>query len=198
MIVPRSIRDLSEALNKLPGVGPKMSMRLALYLSVSNKSLASELSNKLSAAVSNISLCTICHNITENDICSICSDESRDHSKIMIVETPLELFSLEDSDIYKGMYHVLHGVISPMNGIGPDDIKIDSLLHRLESNDINELIIGLNPNLESDSTSLFIRDRINNSSISITKLAKGIPSGSNIEYMSSGTLRESLESRTSL
>ncbi|MCA9386419.1 recombination protein RecR [Candidatus Dojkabacteria bacterium] len=199
MALPRSIRDLSERFSSLPGVGPKLSNRIALYLSISNRKLASRLEDSLKDVTAKIRLCDNCFNVTDNEsLCEICDDGQRDKSIILVVETPLELYSIEETGEYKGVYHVLHGIISPVNGIGPDEIRIRELLSRLKSDsDIKEIIFGLNPNLEGDSTSLYITNEIKDLDLDIktTRLAKGIPTGSSIEYMSSQTLSDSLRRR---
>ncbi|MCA9381245.1 recombination protein RecR [Candidatus Dojkabacteria bacterium] len=199
MALPRSIRDLSDRFSSLPGVGPKLSNRIALYLSISNRKLASRLEDSLKDVTEKIRLCNNCFNVTDNeDLCEICDNSERDSSTILVVETPLELYSIEETGEYKGLYHVLHGIISPVNGIGPDEIKINELINRLQNNsEIEEIIFGLNPNLEGDSTSLYITNEVKDLDLDVktTRLAKGIPTGSSIEYMSSQTLSDSLRRR---
>lgn len=195
--LPREIVDLSESFGSLPNVGPKLSARIALYLALSAKDLAKKLSNSLEEVINNISKCNICGNVTNKDLCSICEDESRDKSIILIVEDSLDLLNIESTKEYRGVYHVLGGVISPINGIGPDDINLTSLINRIDSEDIKEVILGLNPNLEGDSTSLYIKDQIEtiNEVLPITRLAKGIPVGGDLEYLSGQTIIDSMKSR---
>ncbi len=199
MALPKSIINLSETLSSLPGVGNKLSHRIALYLSINNKKLATSLANSLTESVSKIRECVICSNVTEStDICEICEDSERNSSLIMVVESPLDLYTIEESGNYSGLYHVLKGVISPVNGVGPDDLTIDKLLLRIKKNNAEELIYALNPDLEGDSTSLYIKAQVENmyKNVKQTILAKGIPSGASLEYMSSSTINESLKSRS--
>lgn len=185
----------------MPGVGPKLSGRIALYLAISNKKLADRLHDSLENISNNIRKCPRCFNVTDKeDLCEICDDETRDKNVILVVETPLELYTIEETGEYKGQYHVMHGVISPVNGIGPEELTIRDLLSKLNVEEIDEVIFGLNPTIEGDSTTMFITNEINTleRDIKITRLAKGIPSGSSIEYMSSQTLSDSLRRRDNL
>ena len=201
MSLPSSITLLSDKFSSLPGIGPKLSSRIALYLAISNKKLAGRLGESLESVIKNIKQCSKCFNVTDNkELCEICLDEKREKTQILVVETPLELYTIEETGDYKGLYHVTHGVISPVNGVGPSDITIPQLLKRLSKGSIEELIFGLNPTLEGDSTSMYVSNEITQAGVKvkITKLAKGIPSGSSIEYMSSQTLSDSLKRRDSL
>lgn len=201
MALPKSITELSERFSSLPGVGPKLSGRIALYLAISNKRLGEKLGESLEKIRTEISKCERCFNVTDaGELCEICTNETRDKKILLVVETPLELYTLEETGDYTGQYHVLHGVISPVNGIGPDELTINDLLKRLESEGFTELILGLNPTIEGDSTSMYISNEIKERGIeiNITKLAQGIPSGSSIEYMSSRTLSDSLKRRDSV
>jgi recombination protein RecR len=200
MGLPKAIKELSDSFSYLPGIGPRLSNRIALYLSISNRQLASKLAQSLTTTLDNITECERCSNVTEEKICEICSDETRIKNKILVVENALDLYTIEETDNYKGLYHVLKGVISPVNGIGPEDINLDRLISRLKTTDIevDEIIFGLNANLEGESTGLYMKDIIHkhNPDIKITRLAKGIPTGGNIEFMSTQTLRDSLNSRS--
>lgn len=195
--LPKEIIELSEAFGSLPNVGPKLSARIALYLSVSAKDLAKKLSNSLEEVINNISKCNICGNVTNKDLCLVCEDDSRDKSIILVVEDSLDLINIEGTKEYRGIYHVLGGVISPINGIGPDDINISSLIKRVEDASIKEVILGLNPNLEGDSTALYLKTQMEsvNPALSITRLAKGIPVGGDLEYLSGQTIIDSMKSR---
>jgi len=199
MGLPKEVQNLSDLFSSLPSIGPKLSNRLALFLSVNGKSLASKLSHSLDEVVKSIRLCSNCSNITDTDFCEICTDSSRDRSIVIVVEDSLDLYNLEQTGEYKGMYQVLGGLISPINGIGPRDIKIDQLLNRLQDGEIKEIILALNPNLEGDSTGLYIKNEIDKLGLDIklTRLAKGIPAGSDIEFASSQTLIDSFNSRVS-
>jgi len=195
--LPKEIIELTDSFSSLPNVGPKLSARIALYLSVNAKDLAKKLSDSLEGVINNISKCNICGNVTNKDICSICDDDSRDKSIILIVEDSLDLINIESTKEFKGVYHVLGGVISPINGIGPDDINVTSLIKRAEDVVIKEVILALNPNLEGDSTSLYLKDQLETvrPGLSITRLAKGIPMGGDLEYLSGQTIIDSMKSR---
>lgn len=195
--LPKEIIELTEAFSSLPNVGPKLSARISLYLSISAKDLAKKLSDSLEDVINNISKCNICGNVTNKDICSVCEDEKRDKSVILIVEDSLDLINIENTREFKGVYHVLGGVISPINGIGPDDINISSLVKRVEDLGVKEVILGLNPNLEGDSTALYLKDQLEGvrDDLSITRLAKGIPVGGDLEYLSGQTIIDSMKSR---
>lgn len=198
MALPKEIQNLSELLGFLPGIGPKMSNRLALYLSVSGKSLSRRLSSSLVEVSDKIQLCNQCSNISTTSLCEICSDSTRSHETIIVVEDALDLYNMEYTGEYKGLYQVLGGLISPVNGIGPDDIKIGQLVKRLKLNEIKEIVLALNPTLEGDSTSLYIKNEVERlgSNIVLSRLAKGLPSGGDIEFASSQTLVDSFKSRT--
>lgn len=195
--LPKEIIELTDAFSSLPNVGPKLSARIAIYLSVSAKDLARKLSESLQDVINNISKCNICGNVTNRDLCSVCEDEKRDKSIILVVEDSLDLINIESTREFKGVYHVLGGVISPINGIGPDDINITSLIKRVEDPVVKEVILALNPNLEGDSTSLYLKDQLENvrADLSITRLAKGIPVGGDLEYLSGQTIIDSMKSR---
>lgn len=198
MALPKSIRELSDLFSSLPGIGPKLSLRIALYLAVSNKSLAKNLNSRLVDCLENISECSRCNNVTQGSaLCEICDNEGREQSIIMLVESPIDLYAIEDGAEYKGVYHVLKGVISPVNGVGPSDLTIEKLVSRVKDNPIKEIIFALNPDVDGDSTSMYIKTEVLeiDSNVKFTKLAQGIPTGSNIEYMSSQTLSESFKSR---
>ncbi len=200
MSLPRKVNDLSEVLSSLPGIGPKLSNRLALYLSVSGKDRAQMLSQILDQVITDITQCEICGNVTETTICEICSDELRDKSIIIVVEDALDLYSIETTHTYKGLYHVLGGVISPINGIGPEELNINSLVARIKDAKISEVVIATNPNVEGDSTAMYIKNEINkiNSDLKISRLAKGIPVGSDLEFVSGQTIIDSFKRRDSL
>jgi recombination protein RecR len=195
--IPKEIQDLSDLLSSLPGIGPKLSNRLALYLAVNGKSLAGNLSHTLSEIIAKVKTCEICGNVTLETVCDICKDDSRDKTTILVVEDSLDLFNIEASNIYQGQYHVLNGVISPINGVGPSDINVSNLLKRVKEGEVREIILALNPNVEGDSTSLYLKEQIEelNPDITITKLAKGIPAGSDLEFASTQTIVDSVKSR---
>lgn len=197
MNTPKEIVNLSEALNSMPGIGPKMSNRLAMYLSVSGKKQAINLANSLLEVTSKIKACKECGNVTTSEICEVCSDDNRKKDIFFVVEDALDLYSIEMTREFAGLYHVLNGVISPINGVGPSDINLDSLFQRIKDLKPKEIILGLNPNVEGDSTSMYIKNQIQkiDSGIKITRLAKGIPVGSDLEFVSQQTIVDSLKSR---
>jgi recombination protein RecR len=199
MGLPKEIQGLAELLSSLPNIGPKLSTRLALFLSTNGKGLGRKLGTSIEDVIAKITVCSICSNITTSNICEICADDSRDKSLIIVVEDSLDLYNIEAASDFHGYYQVLGGVISPINGIGPNDIKILQLINRVKLGHITEVVLALNPNLEGDSTSLYIKNEIEqiNAEIKVTRIAKGIPVGGDIEFASSQTIIDSLKSRSS-
>lgn len=201
MAFPKEIQELSDAFSSLPGIGPKLSHRIALYLSVGGKNLAKKIERDISSMVSRIRLCERCNNVSTNPLCEICVDSNRETTKLIIVEDSMDLYNIESSGAYKGLYHVIGGVISPLNGITPDKLFIQSLFDRVKQDAlISEIIFALNPSVEGESTTIFIKEGLAdiNQAIEITQLAKGIPFGSDIEFISGQTLRDSLFSRNKI
>jgi recombination protein RecR len=186
---------LIEELNKLPGIGPKTAQRLTYFLLRAPQEQAQALAEAILAVKEKVGLCSTCQNITEADPCLICRNSGRDHSIICVVEEPLDILALERSQSYKGIYHVLHGVISPMDGIGPDDLKIRELLDRLKDGEITEVILATNPNLEGEATAMYLQRFIAPLGIKLTRLARGLPFGSDLEYADEVTLARALEGR---
>jgi len=199
MAFPKEIQELSEVFSNLPSVVPKLSSRLALYLSINAKDLARKLSHSLDEAVKNIKVCKRCGNVTNGELCDICLDENRDQGVILVLEDALDLANLEATREYSGVYHVSGGVISPINGIGPEELSIDKLLERLKDPAVKEIILCLNPNVEGDATSLYIKNEAEKArtDVKITRLAKGIPAGSGLEFISGQTIVDSIKSRVS-
>lgn len=195
---PRSVIKLIEAFNRLPGIGPKSAQRLAYYIIRMPKEEARLLADSVWGVKQTIIFCSRCQNLTEIDPCVICSSSTRDHDTICLVEEPLDVLALERAGFYKGQYHVLHGLISPINGIGPDDLKIRDLLSRLESDHISEVIIALNPTLEGDATAMYIHRLLSPFGVTITNLARGLPVGGNLEYADDVTLSRAFHGRTEL
>ena len=189
------IAQLIEEFHKLPGIGPKSAQRLAYYLIRISSEEAKSLADAIIEAKDKITFCSICQNITEGDPCPICVNETRDQRIICVVEEPLDVLAIERVHVFKGLYHVLHGVISPMNGIGPEDIRIKDLLTRLKPNTVEEIILATNPNLEGEATAMYIHRLLSNLGIRITKLARGLPTGSDLEYADDMTLSRALEGR---
>lgn len=194
-----SITALIEELAKLPGIGPKTAQRLTFYILRSPTDQARRLAEAITRVKENAIQCSICFNITESDPCPICANEERDHSLICVVEQPLDVLALERTGVYRGVYHVLHGALSPLEGIGPRDLKIDELAARLRSGgEVREVILATNPNQEGDYTATYITQAITRPNLSITRLARGLPIGGDLEYADEGTLARALEGRRAL
>ena len=189
------VARLVEEFHKLPGIGPKTAQRLTYFLVRMPEEEARSLADAILGVKDRIVLCGRCYNITESDPCAICSDPGRDQTRICVVEEALEVLALERTQSYKGLYHVLHGVISPMNGIGPDDLKIQPLLSRIRNGDIKEVILATNPNLEGEATSLYIHRLISPLGVRATRPARGLPVGGDLEYADDATLSRAIEGR---
>jgi len=189
------IAKLIEEFNKLPGIGPKSAQRLTYYLLQVPAEKAEALAEAITAVKEKLSLCSLCFNITDSDPCVICRDEERDHTKICIVEEPIDILPLERTKKYKGLYHVLHGVIAPSDGIGPDELKFKELLSRLNDGLVTEVILATNPNLEGEATAMYLQRLIAPLGIQITRLARGLPYGGDLEYADDVTLSRALEGR---
>jgi recombination protein RecR len=189
------VSRLIEEFNKLPGIGPKSAARLAYHLLRMPEDEARSLAEAIIAIKERIVLCSICQNITDSDPCAICRSEERDQSKVCVVEEPLDILALERTGQYQGLYHVLHGVISPMEGIGPDDLKIRELLERLKSGKVEEVILATNPNLEGEATAMYLQRLLSPLGVRITSLARGLPVGGDLEYADEVTLSRALEGR---
>lgn len=189
------VSRLIEEFHKLPGIGPKTAQRLTYFLIRMPQEEARSLAEAILAVKDKIVLCSTCQNITDTDPCIICRGEGRDRTKICVVEEPLDILPLERTREYKGLYHVLHGVISPMEGIGPDDLKIKELLARLQGGEVEEVILATNPNLEGEATAMYIQRLIGPLGIKVTRLARGLPFGADLEYADEVTLTRALENR---
>ena len=194
----KPLNRLINELAKLPGIGGKTAQRLAFHiLSMDDKS-AMELAEAISDAKRSMTYCSVCGNLTDMDPCAICADESRDKSVICVVESPKDVVAMEKIREYRGYYHVLHGAISPMDGIGPDDINLKSHIMRLQDEDVKELIIATNPNIEGEATAMYIARLIKPSGIKVTRIAHGIPVGGDLEYADEVTLLKAMEGRREL
>ena len=196
-IVPANdaINKLIQAFNKLPGIGPKSAQRITFHLLRATEEQSQELAEAILSLKHKITLCSSCLNVTEADPCTICSNSERDHSKICIVEQPQDILALEHTGVYKGLYHVLHGAISPTEGIGTEDIKIKELLNRLQDSPAEEVILGTNTNLEGEQTALYLSRLIIPLGIRVTHLARGLPFGTELEYADDVTLTRAIEGR---
>ena len=189
------ILRLIEELGKLPGVGPKTAARLAYHLLRMPEAEARQLAEAIVSVKERTLFCSRCQNIADSDPCALCASDERDHSIICVVKEPLDIMALERTGHYAGLYHVLHGVISPMDGIGPDDLKIRELLDRLKTGEVREVVLATNPNLEGEATAMYIQRLISPLGIRVTRLARGLPMGSDLEYADEVTLTHALESR---
>lgn len=194
----KSLQRLISALNRLPGIGPKTAQRLAFHILKSSRVEANELAQAILGAKENMKSCSVCGNITDNDPCSICDDSTRDGSTICVVEQPQDIFVFEKMGEYKGTYHVLMGALSPLDGVGPDDLKIKELVRRIEQGKSREVIIATNPNAEGETTATYLSQLIKPLGVKVTRLAQGMPMGGDLEYADEVTLAKALEGRREL
>jgi len=191
----KPIDHLIEALTRLPGIGRKTASRLAFHILRSSPSEAQQLARAILDVKEKIRLCSICFNLTDEDPCRICQDDRRAREVLCVVEGPNDLIAIENTGDFDGRYHVLHGTISPLEGVGPDDLKIRELLERLQKEQISEVILATNPTVEGGATALYLSNLIKPFSIKVTRIAYGIPMGSEIEYSDGMTLSKALEGR---
>lgn len=205
MKIAKAISSLIESFERLPGIGPKSAQRLVYYLLHVPQIQLDDFGENLISLKKNTVLCSVCKNVGETDPCSICSDQSRDQTTIIVVENPLDLIAFERSGKYKGLYHVLHGVINPLENIGPDEIFVAELLKRIGDSvqRIEEVIIATNPTMEGEATSMYLNKKIQelnigNKSLVISRLGMGIPTGADLEYADDVTLTQALEGRRQL
>jgi len=193
-----SIEKLIESFEKLPSIGHKTAQRLAFYMLDVTMEEAKEFTDAIITAKQNLKFCSKCFNISDTDPCNICSNQKRDQSTICVVEDVRDVFAMERTHEFKGVYHILHGSISPMNGIGPDDIKIKELLARLMDGSVKELILATNPRVEGEATSMYISKLVKPMGIKVTRIARGIPVGGDLEYTDEITLMKALEGRSEM
>jgi len=189
------VSRLIEELSKLPGIGPKSAARLTYYLLRIPEAEARALAEAIIAVKEKTVLCSSCQNITDSNPCAVCASKERDHSIICVVKDPLDIMALERTGRYRGLYHVLHGVLSPMDGIGPDDLKIKELLQRLKAGSVSEVILATNPNLEGEATAMYLQRLLSPFGVRLTRLARGLPVGGDLEYADEVTLTHALEGR---
>ena len=193
----QEISKLIEELSSLPGIGAKSAQRLAFHILNMPMEQVESLSNAIVSAKQNVKYCKCCYTLTDSEICPICQDEKRDHRTIMVVENTRDLVAYEKTQKYEGVYHVLHGAISPMLGIGPNDIKLKELMVRLEG-DVDEVIVATNSSLEGETTAMYISKLIKPSGIKVTRIASGVPVGGDLEYIDEATMLRALQGRTEL
>ncbi len=189
------VTRLIEAFHKLPGIGPKSAQRLTYHLLRAPEAEARTLAQAMIELKEKITLCSLCQYVTEGDPCGICADPQRDQSSVCVVEEPLDILALERSGGYHGLYHVLHGVISPMDGVGPDDLKLNELVARLRNGTVQEVIMATNPNLEGEATAMYVSRLLAPMGVRVTRLARGLPTGADLEYADDMTLARALEYR---
>ena len=190
-----SLSRLVQELNRLPGIGPKSAQRLAYYIIRLPDDDAYALAAAITSVKQNIVFCEECQNLTDASPCQVCSDPRRDRTIICVVEDPLDVLAMERTRSYRGLYHVLHGVISPINGIGPDQLKLQELFNRLTRDDIAEMVVATNPTLEGEATAMYIRRHQSREDIKITHLARGLPVGGSLEYTDETTLSRAFQGR---
>jgi recombination protein RecR len=202
MIIPRAIKKLIENFEKLPGIGPKTAARLTFYLLHVPQKQLDEFAEAIGGLKRNTVLCSICFNVSETDPCPICADQNRDKSVICVVAQPLDVLAIEKAGNFKGVYHVLHGLINPLENIGPDELRINELIQRIKTSPVpvKELILATNPTMEGEATAMYIANevrkfKIQNSKFKITRLGQGLPTGGDLEYADEMTLSKALEGR---
>lgn len=193
----KHISRLMEEFSRLPGIGPKSAQRLAFYVIGMPEDRVEQLASAIRDAKKNIQYCKVCHTLTDQEVCPICADPSRNHRQIMVVENSRDLAAYEKTEKFDGVYHVLHGAISPMMGIGPDDIKLKELIQRLQG-DVDEVIIATNSSLEGETTAMYISKLIKPTGIKVSRIASGVPVGGDLEYIDEVTLLRALEGRVTL
>jgi len=197
-LIPTSdaVSRLAQELNKLPSIGPKSAQRLAYYLLRAPQEQAQLLADAILSVKQETRLCSTCFNVTDTDPCPICRNEQRDRTKVCIVEQPQDILALEHTRIYNGLYHVLHGAISPTEGVGADNIRVKELLERLQNSSVSEVILATNPTLEGEQTAMYLNKLISPLGIKATRLARGLPFGTELEYADDVTLTRAIEGRS--
>ena len=193
-----AISRLIQELNKLPGIGPKSAQRLAYYLLRAPQDQAERLASAVISLKLEIKLCSCCFNVTDTDPCALCRNEQRDKTKVCVVEQPQDILAIEHTGAYKGLYHVLHGAISPTEGVGANDVRIKELTARLTNSSVKEVILATNTNLEGEQTAMYLNQLLSPLGIRVTRLARGLPFGTELEYADDATLTRALEGRSEL
>lgn len=197
MLLPEPIQNLINAFARLPGIGPKSASRLTFYLLRSSEDISLDLAGALQALKLNISYCSRCFNITVagRELCEICAHPQRSHFQVCVVEEPLDVVALERTGGYYGQYHVLHGVLSPIEGVGPQDLKIAPLITRVQKEGVQEIILATNPSMEGDATAMYLQAQLRPLAVRVTRLARGLPIGGDLEYADQNTLLRALAGR---
>jgi recombination protein RecR len=195
-IYPPPLERLIKQFSRLPGIGQKSATRLALFILGSQKELAQNLAESLIEVKEKIELCSVCFNLTDENPCAICTDENRAHGIICVVEGPGDQLAIEESGVFKGRYHVLHGVLAPLDGVGPENLKIGELMARLDKEEIQEIILATNPTAQGEATASYLAKILSAKGLRITRIALGIPMGGDLKYMDSMTLQHCLKTRS--
>ena len=195
---PASLENLIDKFASLPGIGRKSAQRLAFHILSLPEDEALSFADAVVEARKSVHCCRICQNLTEGEVCAICASDRRDHGTICVVSEPRDVLSIERGHEYQGTYHVLHGALSPMSHVGPDDIRIKELLHRVAEEDVEEVIMATNPDTEGEATAMYISRLLKPFDVKVTRLAYGIPVGSNLEFADDATLNRALEGRTEM
>jgi len=195
MSYPPPIANLIAQFGRLPGIGPKTAQRLAFHLLESPASEAQALADAIVTARQQIRFCSVCQNLTDQDPCAVCRDPRRDQGLVCVVESPRDVAAMEKIHDYRGTYHVLHGVISPLDGVGPDDLRIASLVQRVRQGGIREVILATNPDVEGEATALYMQRLLQPLGVRVTRIARGIPAGGDLDYVDEVTLARALEGR---
>ncbi len=194
----RPLARLIDELSKLPGIGPKTAQRLAYHVLRAPQADAESLAVAIRAVKTDLRYCSVCFNIAEADPCAVCASDDRDHTVVCVVEEPLDVLAIERTGQFNGVYHVLHGAISPVNGVRPDDLKIAQLVRRVQAGGVVELILATNPNLEGEATAMYVAQLVAGTGVSVTRLARGLPMGGDLEYADELTVSRALEGRRSI
>ena len=193
---PDSLNNLIDEFSRFPGIGKKTAQRMAFYVLNSTNNLADELSHAIQSLKSKIRFCEKCHGISEDVLCQICSDPRRDSTSICVVENPADIYTFEKTNIFKGLYHVLGGVLSPLDGIGPDDLNINSLIERVNTDD--EILVATNATIEGEATCLYLANILEKESVKVTRLARGLPIGGDLEFVDDATIMRAIEDRSAM
>jgi len=192
---PASMLNLIKQIARLPGIGEKTAERLALHMLRSSRKEAQELAQSIVEVKEKVRLCSRCFGLSDGELCKICADSTRDGSVLCVVEQPADMVAVEKSGAFRGMYHILSGALSPMNGIGPDDIRINELLSKVESRQVSEVILATSTNVEGESTAAYIAQRLENHAVKVTRIASGVPMGGDLKYVDQVTLKKAMEAR---
>ena len=192
---PAPLEGLVKALRRLPGVGEKTATRLAFFLLSAPESTATELGEAILRLRREVSLCEECFNLTIESPCEICRDDTRQANQVCVVEEPADLMSIESSGVFRGRYHVLGGTLAPLDGVGPEGLRVEPLIQRIRAGGIDEIILATNPNPEGEATALYVADRVRDYDVGVTRIGYGMPIGGDLEYVDSVTVRKSLENR---